>query len=49
MGSERQDNFVIKSTVFDLIQIFEQDKSKAYTADEIKTILTAYVNGMTQK
>ena len=49
MESERHDNFVIKSTVFDIIQIFEQGKDKTYTAEEIKTILTAYVNGMTQK
>ena len=47
MSTESEITVAQKAAMFDLIEIFETapDPDKTYTAEEIKTIIRAYITG----
>ena len=44
--TERKD--VQKAMAYDLLRIFEQNPDKAYTPKELKELIDAYIQGITQ-
>ncbi len=50
MPSDRESAEIKKSMAYDLIDTIESNPEKnAYTPEEIKTIIKAYISGLTQK
>ncbi len=49
MPTDRESNEIKKSMAYDLIEIIESDSEKQhYTPEEIKTLIKAYITGLTQ-
>lgn len=50
MPTDRESNEIKKSMAYDLIDIIESAKDKAqYSPEEIKTLIKAYIAGLSQK
>lgn len=50
MPTDRESNEIKKSMAYDLIDIIESAEGKeAYTPEEIKALIKAYITGMSQK
>lgn len=44
MPTENERKDVQKAMAYDLIQIFEKDPDKTYTAEELKSLIDAYIS-----
>ncbi len=50
MPTDRKSNEIKKSMAYDLIDIIESSEGKeSYTPKEIKSLIKAYITGMSQK
>ena len=50
MPTDRESNEIKKSMAYDLIDVIESAKDKEhYTPEEIKTLIKAYIAGLSQK
>lgn len=50
MLTDRESNEIKKSMAYDLIEVIESSKDKeSYTPEEIKTLIKAYISGLTQR
>lgn len=50
MPTDRESNEIKKSMAYDLLEIIESASDKeTYTPEEIKTIIKAYITGLTQR
>ncbi len=50
MPTDRESNEIKKSMAYDLIDVIESAKDKEhYTPEEIKTLIKAYISGLSQK
>ena len=48
MSTEREILVAQKAAMFDLIQILKQQPDKAYTVDELESLIVAYIKGAEQ-
>jgi len=50
MSVDRESNEIKKSMAYDLIEIIETNSEKQdYTPEEIKTLIKAYITGLSQR
>ncbi len=50
MPTDRESNEIKKSMAYDLIEIIETNSEKQnYTPEEIKTLIKAYITGLSQR
>lgn len=45
MPTENDRKDIRKAMAYDLVQIFESEPDKTYTAEELKKLLAAYIKG----
>ena len=48
MYSDKEIIMFKKSTIYDLLQLIERDPGKTYTAEELETLMAAYIKGLEQ-